>query len=342
MDKHISSGRLASSALSGLVLLTAAGAAGAAEFYQTVTPGASSDIRAAELPPEAGFYAVGGIWGNWRDRLNDGDGNAMFPDTDESLLQGQLGGLYVYPGEVLGGRMASSLVFVYGKHDMTITDTTPADLSSKHTGSFDAYSDLFFWSKSWYEGPPPGAPGQPQPTADFAPPMPVGFTLGLGLGVTIPIGIFDSQEVGNPGFNNWVLSPNVAFTYRTKPLLLDATEFSARVYYNHNFDRDDSTGGFTYRDGDYLSTDFAITERYNRFQFGLAGNVRWQIEDDEGTPATPAADGQRHKSIRLGPIVAVDFPEHRTTLTLKYLTDVYSRNAFEGDYLQLSFIRKIW
>jgi hypothetical protein len=37
-----------------------------------------------------------------------------------------------------------------------------------------------------------------------------------------------------------------------------------------------------------------------------------------------------------------NIPEYRSTLTLKYLTDVYSRNAFKGDYLQLSFIRKIW
>ncbi|RCW24020.1 hypothetical protein DFR48_106142 [Ciceribacter lividus] len=74
----------------------------------------------------------------------------------------------------------------------------------------------------------------------------------------------------------------------------------------------------------------------------MTGNIRWQIEDDEGSPAVPATDGQRHKSIRLGPILAVDFSEHRTTVTLKYLTDVYSRSAFDGDYLQLSFIRKIW
>lgn len=172
--------------------------------------------------------------------------------------------------------------------------------------------------------------------------MPVGFTLGVGLGVTIPIGSFENTSVGYPGFNNWVLSPNIAFTYRTKPIFLDATEFSARLFYNHNFERDDSTGGFTYRDGDYLSGDFAVTERYGRFQFGLAGNIKWQIQDDEGTPATPASDGQRHKSIRIGPLLSVDFPEYRSTLTLKYLTDVYSRNAFKGDYLQLSFIRKIW
>ncbi|MCJ2877410.1 transporter [Rhizobium pusense] len=327
-----------------LVLLAslAGGKGEAAEFMQTSTPGGTTDIRAAELPPEPGLYLIGGLVGVNRDRLNDGDGNELFPDTEARLRIGSIGGIYVYPGEFLGGRMASSLIFSYGQNKTTITNTTPADLSSNRIGLFDPYTDLFFWSKSWYEGPPPGAPGQQPPSADFIPPMPVGFTLGLGLGATIPLGIFDNKEVGNPGFHNWVISPNIAVTYRTKPILLDATEFSARLWYNHNFEREDSTGGFTYRDGDYLSMDFAVTERYQRYQFGLAGNVKWQVQDDEGTPATPALDGQRHKSIQLGPILAVDFPEYRSTISLKYMTDVYSRNAFVGDYLLLSFSKKIF
>ncbi len=341
MGKYVSNGGVAGAILACFSVITP-DRSQAAEFYQTTTPGATTDIRAAELPPEPGLYAIGGLWGNWRDRLNDGNGNAMFPDTSERLVQGQLGGLYVYPGEIFGGRMASSLVFAYGKHDLTITKTQPVDLSSRNTGFFDAYSDVFFWSKSWYEGPPPAALDQPRPSADFIPPLPVGLTLGFGLGVTVPIGRFDNTAVGNPGFNNWVLSPNVAFTYRTRPILLDATEFSARLFYNHNFERDNSTGGFSYRDGDYLSADFAVTERYSRFQFGLAGNIKWQIQDDDGSAAVPATGGQRHKSIRLGPVLAIDFPESRSTLSLKYLTDVYTRNAFDGDYLQLSFIRKIW
>jgi hypothetical protein len=335
-------GEWTATAVAGLIAMAGADAAKAAEFYQTSTPGATTDIRAAELPPEPGFYMVGGLVGVNRDAVNDANGDPMFPDTDAKLRIGSLGGLYVYPDEFLGGRMASSLVFTYGQNKMTITNTTPADLSSDNTGSFDAYSDIFFWSKSWYAGPPPASPGQRQPSPDYVPPMPVGFTLGLGFGVTIPIGDFDNQEVGNPGFNNWVLSPNIAVTYRTPPILLDATEFSARLFYNHNFDREDSTGGFTYRDGDYFSLDFAITERYQRYQFGLAGNAKWQIEDDEGSLAVPAADGQRHRSLQLGPIVAVDFPEYRSSISLKYLTDVVTENAFEGQYLMLSFNRKIW
>jgi len=328
---------IASAVSGGVFVCIATQGLQAAEFYQTVTPGATGDIRAAELPPEPGFYAIGGLWGNRRDALLDRSGNRMYPDTEEDLLQGQLGGLFVYPGELLGGRLASSVVFAYGKHDLTVTNTLPVDLTEEQTGLFDAYSDLFFWSKSWYKGPPMGL----QPGSDFIPP-PVGFTFGFGLGITIPIGNFSGTTVGNPGFNNWVLSPNIAFTYRTAPLLLHGTEFSTRIFYNHNFDREDTTGGFSYRDGDYISADFAVTERFNQFQFGLAGNIKWQVEDDEGSLAVPAVDGQRHKSFRLGPLLAIDLPDKQGTVTLKYLADVYNRNSFEGGYLQLSFIRKLW
>jgi hypothetical protein len=71
-------------------------------------------------------------------------------------------------------------------------------------------------------------------------------------------------------------------------------------------------------------------------------NIKWQIEDDIGSLAVSADDGQRYKSIRIGPFLAVDFPEQRTTVSIKHLTDVSSRNAFDGDYLQISLIRKIW
>jgi len=59
-----------------------------------------------------------------------------------------------------------------------------------------------------------------------------------------------------------------------------------------------ATGGFTCRDRDYLSADIAVTERCNRFQSGLTGNIKWQIEDGTGSLSVPADDGQRDKSIR--------------------------------------------
>jgi hypothetical protein len=44
----------------------------------------------------------------------------MNPDTEERTFMGPLGGLYVYPEEVLGSRMASSLIFAYGRDDLKV------------------------------------------------------------------------------------------------------------------------------------------------------------------------------------------------------------------------------
>lgn len=332
-------GRLAMPVVLGL--LSCAPMARAAEFRQTVTPGGTTDIRAAELPPEPGFYALGGLAGVWQDQVIDGSGNEMYPDTFNRVQNVQIGGMYVYPGEVFGGRVASSLVFALGKHYLRVTDTLPVDLSHGFSGLFDAYSDIFFWSRSWYDAPP--AAGEAITNASGEPGLPSGFTFAFGLGASIPIGQFDaSRHVGSLGFNNWTLSPNMAVTYRTKPILLDATEFSARLFYNHNFERHDSTGGFDYRDGDYISLDFAVTERYSRYQFGMAGNWRQQIEDDSGSPAVPALDGQRFSSLRLGPVLAVDLPEIGAGISFKYLRDVEVQQGFKGDQFQISFIKKLF
>lgn len=42
-------------AMAGLVAMAGANGAMAAEFLQTTSPGALTDIRAAELPPEPGL-----------------------------------------------------------------------------------------------------------------------------------------------------------------------------------------------------------------------------------------------------------------------------------------------
>ncbi|TWD51077.1 hypothetical protein FB480_10539 [Agrobacterium vitis] len=327
--------------VTGLALTLMSSVSNGAEFGQTTLPGGTSDIRAAELPPEPGFYLLGGAAGVWQNRFTDNNGNNQFPDTFNKVGLVNFGGLYVYPGTFLGGRLASSFVMSAGDHRLVVTKTLPVNLTGKHQGFFDAYSDLFIWSKSWYDK---RVAGQSEPqNASGEPGLPTGFSFAMGLGIGIPMGQFEKTNVvSNLGFNTWTLSPNIAFTYRTKPILLDATEFSTKISYNHPFNRDDSTGGFTYRDGDYISADFAVTERYSRYQFGLAGNVRQQVTDDRGTPAMPATNGQRLYSLRLGPVLAIDFPEIGAGLTFKYLRDIDSRNAFEGDALQVSFVKKLW
>lgn len=321
----------------GLATLLAPWAAVAAEFYQTATPGGVTDIRAAELPRDSGFYGIGALtFVHYKD-FNDAQGNPIFPDTNQHINLGSFGGMYIFDDPVFGGRLAASAITGVGQNNLRVTNLPigpgGTGLKNDNSGLFDTYVDLF-WQRSWYN-PPTGGP----PTGGMLP-LPSGFSFGLGLGLTLPSGKFDGTRVGNPGFNNYIISPNIAFTYRTAPIFLDGTEFSTRIFYNHNTTRSDSTGGFDYRDGDNIIADFAVTERFQRYQFGLAGSYIHQIEDDEGNPAMPVPDGRRVRTLRLGPIIAIDFPEVGMTVKAKALFDTISRNAPTGNAITISLLKK--
>ncbi|MDY6860741.1 MAG: transporter [Pseudomonadota bacterium] len=310
-----------------------AGSAQAAEVFQPTTPGGNHDIRAAELPPEPGLYFLGAFARTSNDKITDDSGNAIFPDTDQTVSVGGLGALYVFPDEIAGGRLGASLVFGYGTNDLVVTNLpvgpggTP--IRGDNTGLFDLTGELV-WSKAHYNPPNPAAGPVP---------IPSGFAYSFGLGFTAPIGAFDGDKTGNPGFNNWVLSPSIAATWRSDPIWLHGTELSVRASYNHNFKREDSTGGFEYNDGDYVIADVALTERYNMFQFGVAGTMIKQIEDDEGSLAVPDGTRGRVSSLKAGPIVAIYLPD-TSIVKMKYLVDIDTENTFEGNRFQVAYIKK--
>lgn len=295
--------------------------ASAAEVESTAGAVGVSDIRAAELPPVPGLYVGGGgVFSNIY-AINDNEGRSVFPATHGTINSGFGGALFVYPGEVFGGRVASSIGFSYTHHKVTASNGG-FRLASDNYGFGDIYSDVFYWSKGFYD-PPPADPA----LLAGIPPLPTGFAVAFGLGVTAPVGRYRYDALGNPGFDSWILSPNIAFTYRTKPYFLDGTEFSTRFFYNAVLEREDR--GRRYNDGNYVSIDWALTERWNRFQFGPTGNFAIQVEDD--TANRPVVNGRYTNSIKLGALVAVDFPEYAATLQLKYLRDVHAENNLSGE-----------
>ncbi|NTF34231.1 SphA family protein [Rhizobium skierniewicense] len=305
----------------------------AAEAFQQTLPGATRDIRAAELPPQPGFYLLGNYTHVSSDAVVDNEGGAFFPDTDQKLDVGNLGFLYVFPGTFWDGRLAVDVIGGYGRNQLTITDLPVgaggAPIKGDNSGLFDVTGNVT-WSRSYQEPPDPSL-------APFG--LPTGFAYALNLALTLPIGSYDGDAVGNTGFGAATLSPGIAFTYRTVPLLLDATEFSAHVSYNHVFEHSGSAGGFDYRDGDYVIADFAVTERWKMAQFGLAGSYVRQVEDDEGSLAIPTGSRGRVGSLKIGPIISFDLAEG-AGVRLKYLFNVEAKNTYEADTLMVSFFKK--
>ncbi len=317
--------------LSALIMAgigTVAEPSSAGEFFARPNPTGLSDIRAAELPPP-GLYVSGLFIGARTPDLYDLDGNGLFPDTSGRVEAGGAAVLLAYPFEVFGGRLASSVGGFCGRFQLKVT----AGFRRGDTrGCTDLFSDIFFWSRSFYHQPPADGP----PGAGF-PPLPAGLTVGFGLNVTFPIGTFpyaegapppDRVPPGSPGLGRWVISPNVALTYRTPPILLQGTEFSARAFFNFFGE----TRHTQYETGSNVTIDWAVTERFGRFQFGPTGTFLYQFEDDRGPPGSIlAADGkQRTKLTEIGGVFAVDLPEYGAQASIKYFKSIDGENIFGG------------
>jgi hypothetical protein len=289
------------------------------------------DVRAAELPPEPGFYGGANLTYFRSRSLTDANGDNIFSDTKQDIVVPGVGILYVMPDEFLGGRVGFSAEFGYGRNETTVTNLPigpgGSGVSGDNYGLFDPVIGVK-WSKATYD-----MKNAPQ----FGPPP--GFVYSLGLDATLPIGSYEVDVVGNPGFNSLVLSPNVAMTYRTAPLLLDGTEFSAGFAYNRVFERDEGNEGLPYKDGDFITANFAVTERYKMFQFGLIGTYVKQVQDDEADPARVAALAGRYETMSLGAVLAVDLSA-TSGVKFKYLQDVYAENSFKDRRFSIGVYRK--
>src|SRR5207248_7458500 len=108
-----------------------------------------------------------------------------------------------------------------------------------------------------------------------------GLTIAVGFGTVIPIGRYSARDASDRslvvGNHLWDFAPTAAFTFMTRPILVEGTEISAKLYWN-NYLRNPATD---YSTGSLVNIDFAISERIGRFQVGVAGLYAFQIEDDE-------------------------------------------------------------
>lgn len=246
----------------------------------------------------------------------------VFTDTDATETVKGLGLLYVMPRPVGSGRLGFYGVAAFQSLDGTLGGPLPA--VSTNDQFIDAVVGAV-WSHAKYEMPE-GPPMGPPP----------GRAYSLGLQLTIP--------GGNASLGSLVVQPNIAYTYRTKPMLLDGTEFSARLAYNHVTERDsDIIPGTRCKDGDYIALDFAVTERYRNFQFGIAGTYMKQIQDDKPGAGYPVGalpiGGGRMEELAIGPVLNIDLGPS-TAIKIKYTKSVVSKSLTKGDLFGIIFVKK--
>jgi hypothetical protein len=275
-------------------------AAWASESQLLPNPTGGTDINQATLPPTGLYGFVAGVPLNASTSYNDQFGNTS--KAQQFSNPTILGGLsFVYPWQVLGGQVASSIVLQEHASCLTLNNTIHNCYSG---GLGDTYSDLVYWTRNiGLFGVTPGN----------NPYLKYGMNIGVGLAAKIPTGPYSATEpagVSAGGNNLFVWVPDVAFTYNTGPnwSFFDSTQVSARFFYavpNINT-------ATNYQSGQVLDIDFAITQLWGHWRFGLVGSYSSQLTDDYHNgvvvPAFTSASfgsyglGKKWESLWLGPM----------------------------------------
>ena len=259
--------------------------------------GATDVNQAISAPP--GLYG-GIVYGylNYKDWYFEDDST---PIDDGTHFAG-IGLAYSYDFKVFGGSVMSTISggFQTVKFRYNDSSLNPSGEFSEYDGLMDVYTDLFFWTRFF-----PSKEFASQPKGSF---IPYGLGIGTGLGVTWPVGTNDENEALNVGANIYTISPSVAMTW-TIPSLLgktlgDATQFSARVFYNYFTEDKDRH----MQNGTLLSVDSAITQIKGPWQYGIALYVYKQLTDDELTyPRNDFRTATKTENVFGGPMVQYTF-----------------------------------
>ncbi|MEH2919587.1 transporter [Samsonia erythrinae] len=261
----------------------------ASEATIPVGPIGGTDIGQA-IPLPSGIYLTGvGVntrfdgWyaADW-DKTIDASGHSY-------IAAGQL--MYVFENKLWGGTVSSSIQGGYSDLCLKLNHGK----KNCSSGMVDSYSDVFSWAKLF----PNHARMAGNPT------IPYGLAVRFSMGLQLPIGEYDRHKTVNVGANFWDIVPSVALTY-TGPSLLgryfgEATEYSGRLFYHHYTKNDDTD----YDTADVVSLDFALTQRMQDWQYGIAGYWFSQIDDD--TLHGDKVSDKRSRLLIVGPIVQKTF-----------------------------------
>ena len=302
----------------------------AAEGSTVAGPIGGTDIRSAfhGAPGLSGAIITGGssVY-----QLRDGSGNprAGLNAVGIDAVVAGAALMYVPDFKLFDGSVAFLGVAGGGSLCGQITSANPRRCM---TGLGDVYTEAS-WSRFY---------GSIRPSREQgALPIREGLAIGTGIGVMLPLGLYDpriqSSNGVTVGSNTLDVAPSIAFTYTTAPLFAEGTEFSAKIYLN-NYARNPDTD---YRSGRNVNIDFAVSEHIGRWQIGAAGYYLRQFTDDlrGGVPVAP--DGRQSEVLSLGGVVNFDLPEYKAAIKLKVRSSVFAYNTAMVTAFFLTFGKKI-
>jgi hypothetical protein len=290
----------------------------AIEGSTTAGPIGGTDIRQAQLPPPGVYYGTIQVYAEG-DHFFNGSGEPVTALNALEIERFRAGPflLYVPDVKVLDGSIGFFVDVPAGTECGRLFATTPRHCIA---GVGDPYAEAA-WSRYFGTIRKSQYPG--------ALPIAEGLTILAGFGTVFPVGYYNVKDATTQGLvignNIWDFAPTAAFTYVTKPILAEGTEFSAKLYYN-NYLTNPATHYWT---SPVVDIDFAVSKHIGQFQVGLTGYYAFQYEDDRlnGAPVKPDRAGE---VLNLGGVLAYDMPEDNAYLKVKGLTTVIMRNTVES------------
>jgi hypothetical protein len=293
----------------------------AAESITYGGPRGGTDIGGAYLPATGGFYGfVLGYAANADSYYGNNARSSSALKLNGSPVLGGAGLIYVYPFKFAGGTLATSALETYA----AVAHLCVNDVCRNSTGLGDLYSDILMWSRFL------GTSGSnPQS-------LPYGLTMKVAMSMNFPTGKYSATSpVPTPGINLYRIIPNFALTYLTQPNALgDGLEISTQFFYGIT----PVNGATNYKSGDTIDIDFAVSERFGRWQAGVAGNYAVQLSDDKiNGVAVPG--GNRVGLVTLGPVASLAIPRWKSIVKIKVQLPVYTKNSAHLSAIVATLVR---
>lgn len=152
----------------------------------------------------------------------------------------------------------------------------------------------------------------------------------MNVGIYMPTGPYDQNELSNIGLNCWTFTPSIAYTYINPELHIDYS-FAGGI------DINTKNPATNYRSGAMAHADTTLLRTFdNGLGIGVFGSMQYQISDDKGALAEQL-NGFRGRSFAIGPMVKYSTSgKYQLTLTFNWAPEFYVKNRLQGDAFYLN------
>jgi hypothetical protein len=237
-------------------------------------------------------------------------GGAIFADVEAEVVLDVLTGLYVFPGEALGGSFALSATLPIGWQEikagaeLALPPPAPVIATNVSDSDFQVGDPLIGASLGWHDG---------------------NLHYQLAGTLNIPVGSWEQGRLVNMGFNRWAFDATGAVTWLDPAAGYQVSAAAGFTFNGENLD----TG---YQSGTEFHLDATTSVLFaHGLSLGLAGYLYEQVTGDSGEAARLGPF--KGEAVAIGPMATFALPIGGLTMSgnLRWYHEVHVENRLKGD-----------